>query len=798
MYLFICPYTVQLSPLDFTQSYSFYIFRLQNTYLPVPGPATISSRDIYNNYLAFTSAAAVKPLYIGKIGILIKRLFPSVHVIRAVKGVKYEGLRINFTENKVVGHDFYKPEAKRFGYTTLESSAESSKFCLFTGFQVNGNEVLKLLKLNIDGSWELRVRGILINPALVGLRGIRADNLFALKTILNTVKQLNLCKGKIILSQKEKNQNCAFQEWTVKGNENTSTRRASSALCHGVTSLLHADDGELCYNCQKLKLSTPTPKSRVNQAQDADTLISKLFPNADDLMIKFLKVQSDICHKTTDNIDSRSRRWDKDIIQVALSLWNRSPQGYTTLRNSNMFQLPSESLLQRYKNCFTQHPGLNENMLSWMCKEAIRFKSDRHGGIILDEMAVQEDLKMSFGDGQISLDGLVDLGPTSAHMNLLNTHSNDIQLASHVLQFVYLGYDGFRFPFAYYPTTGANAPEMYIVMWDAISKLITYEFTIDYVSFDGASNNRTLQMMHFEDKTDAYEKNFTTVNPFQPTEKVTMIMDYSHNIKKWRNNIFSSGDTEYSTRKLQYFSKYIVWEHWIKAYNWDRIHNAVRVHPRLTDEHIFLNKTSKMRNHLAEDVLDAEMLHLMKMYQQSLKHGDHLDATVSMLQKTSILVKIFRDPRPIGDINDERLLQLQEVETWLDSWEDNVNSMENVKAGEKSKMLMSHETVSDVHSMIKGFSEVCRRRVLEQKRSLVPAGLNSDIVENFFCQQRTICHGSNSNPSVHQYKYGITATVLGQNAVSKKSNAGTKSKHAIQPFCFSAPVTLAKKKCVRL
>ena len=115
-------------------------------------------------------------------------------------------------------------------------------------------------------------------------------------------------------------------------------------------------------------------------------------------MIKFLKTQSEICQKSADKLDSRSRRWDKDIIQVALSLWNRSPQGYNNLRDSNMFQLPSESLLQRYKNCFSQQPGLNDNMFTWMYNEAVRFKCDRFGVIVLDEMAIQEDLKMAFGN----------------------------------------------------------------------------------------------------------------------------------------------------------------------------------------------------------------------------------------------------------------------------------------------------------------------------------------------------------------------------------------------------------------
>ena len=53
-----------------------------------------------------------------------------------------------------------------------------------------------------------------------------------------------------------------------------------------------------------------------------------------------------------------------------------------------------------------------------------------------------------------------------------------------------------------------------------------------------------------------------------------------------------------------------------------RYHNPVRVHQKLTDEHIFLTKVSKMRNHLAEEVLGDDMYNLMCKYKESLKDGN--------------------------------------------------------------------------------------------------------------------------------------------------------------------------------
>ena len=195
----------------------------------------------------------------------------------------------------------------------------------------------------------------------------------------------------------------------------------------------------------------------------------------------------------------------------------------------------------------------------------------------------------------------------------------------------------------------------------------------------------------------------------------------------------------------------------------------------------------KMRNHLAEEALDDNMYNLMVKYRDSLNHGKHLDGTIDMLDQTRKIMEVFRDSRPLCDINDKRLQILQDVETWLINWSDSVSE------DEKKKSFLTKETFLDTISMLKGFKQICKIRIQECKRSIVPAGINSDIVENFFCQQRTICHGSTTNPNVQQYKYGINSTILCQTAVSKKSNA-CPSKGDVHPASFSVEPAKKKKK----
>ena len=49
------------------------------------------------------------------------------------------------------------------------------------------------------------------------------------------------------------------------------------------------------------------------------------------------------------------------------------------------------------------------------------------------------------------------------------------------------------------------------------------------------------------------------------------------------------------------------------AYNWDQTNFSLPVHEKLAEQHFELDSATKMRNHLAEDVLDRMMLFLMQV-----------------------------------------------------------------------------------------------------------------------------------------------------------------------------------------
>jgi hypothetical protein len=504
---------------------------------------------------------------------------------------------------------------------------------------------------------------------------------------------------------------------------------------------------------------------------DMSDILKTIFPDCSLKMQTFLMSQKMALER-----NPNGRRWSKDIIRLCLTLYCRSPRGYSELRNSNFLILPSQNLLRKYKNTVHQQAGINNDVLEWMTNEA-KLKNippaGFQGGLIIDEMAIQPDLQFRKRNNDIELIGFTECTPESIVFDQMKTNKRERTLATHALQLVFLGFTGFRFPFAHFPSHTASGTELYLLVWKSVNMLSSFGFTIQYISTDGAQSNRDLFKIMLP--------NFDTLNPvtcsirniFSQDEnyKLFFIMDISHVLKKIRNNVSKSGSAPFCKRHLKFKDRFIEWDHFKEAYLWDISSNPFPIHYRLTQEHIYLTSENKMRNHLAEDVLNGEMLHLMTLYQHSLGDSGHkLDATVEMLTHTSALIRNFRDPRPITDISDDRLKENDDALKWFIKWERSVKYDDGIR--NKEKHMISHQTREDIISSVMGFQELCNYKLKMSNASIIPSRINSDVIENMFCQQRTLHNGANTNPTYLGYCNSVNSVILGQTSISRKSNAG--------------------------
>ncbi len=103
-----------------------------------------------------------------------------------------------------------------------------------------------------------------------------------------------------------------------------------------------------------------------------------------------------------------------------------------------MLALPSGRLPQLYKNSITQEPVFNKEVFELMHNEATKrsvSKEGRCGGIMLDEMSIQEDLQLKQENGTMKLVGAIDLGNEDQCMRTLQT--GNFQIETYYAQYSY-------------------------------------------------------------------------------------------------------------------------------------------------------------------------------------------------------------------------------------------------------------------------------------------------------------------------------------------------------------------------
>lgn len=422
-----------------------------------------------------------------------------------------------------------------------------------------------------------------------------------------------------------------------------------------------------------------------------------------------------------------------------------------------------------------------------MRKEALRLEHDPGifmGYLLLDEMSVQQDLQIKKQGQDWHIVGAVDLGPIVNNLDDFIS-AKPLKLATHCLQYLYVGVSGFKWPVCYYATDNVNGHSIYFTIWTIISKLQSYGFQVIAALMDGSSNNRQFMRIVVNEANPRMDK-FTTVNPFDFKSKLVLVQDIKHCFKKIRNSILSSGTDSNAVRTLKWNGHFILWEHFECAYLFNS-RSSLRIYRNLSKDHIYINAQGKMRNFLATNVLNKDMLHLMKCVQSEMDDKSELEGTISLLEATSELVDIFLNIHStVANVYDAKIGRIVKVLEFFHSWEGQFNNPK-----EKRKHLLTCETREDIDCSLYGFIEtvkICSAVHIPVN----PGYFNSDLIENWFCCQRGLRNGFAQNPTIAQIGPGNNANILTGSVISAKSNAG---KSACKRLAVQlAPLTKKKPK----
>jgi hypothetical protein len=726
-------------------------------------------------------------------GRLFTELYPNVAKVHSrtkerTSVTKYRGLRLK--DMSIDEDDVFDAQTVVMSLPTSSTVTQQNNTSVHVAFDSgllsNGNVLYKNVIFHEDGQWSLSISGVKINLGLYHVNNIYGCNQKSISDVCVIVQRLRLCQG-VEAKKVHMNDKVIVDFWTKSGDENYGKRSVRSSKCPRVLKL--GSIASFCRVCRQVPHNNPlppinqsTPEATPNRTGLSKADIQRLVPNASESLIDFILTQLLIANNT----NAKSNRWPKAVLQSCMTLWTRSPQAYRDLKSSGMMILPSESILKLYKNCISQSSGFSDEVFEWMANEADRLNipaDGRMGGIIIDEMSIQADITVVHKGSSLELVGFVERMTESKSIKIIQDGSEKQEVAQHVFQFVFLGFGGFRFPFAHFPVTEASAAEIHCMFWEAVSQLSAWGFVCKYVNMDGANANRSFMKMNLEPADNM--KTMAATSEVDPNQKVIFMMDYSHGIKKIRNNLIKSVKGCKSRLLTLLDDTVLVWHWWEDAYKWDKA-NPVQLHRKLTEAHIYPTNGEKMRNHLAEQVLDIDMLRLFVEFQASLgAYGVKLQGVIDMLIHTSKLIANFRDTRPLKLLSDNRLSDNKKALDWFETWEANLTRK---STAEKARCLMSYQCREDLRSCVIGFHELCVSHLTENPNSsIIPSRINSDVVENHFCQQRGLHSGNNTNPNYATYQKSVNSIILGQNTISRKSNSGGLKRSAAEPYAFNIP-----------
>ena len=352
-------------------------------------------------------------------------------------------------------------------FSVLSKTSDEVRCMCTTGVISNGNTIYKIVTF-YESFWRLEVGKKEVNLSLHGISSSYNIDKDGINLVCHLVDNLILCQGRRIKGKITDSRYHVIEIISPEGDENTANRYLKSVKCMRVVSVLSRS--YICRMCLKMTISN-IPKDdrkdkdnlednvKTSQRPTADDF-RKLIPNASPEMIEFLLSQA----INSSVNDLRGRRWSRKIISTCLELYTISPNGYKSLQGCNMFILPSISLLILYKNSITHRIGFHRDIFQWMLKEATRLNvppSGLVGGVIIDEMSIQEDLQIVKKGTDVQLVGFADTGEEGEILHILKSGKQDKVLGNHVLQFVFLGLTGFRFPLAHFLSIQVQATEIY-------------------------------------------------------------------------------------------------------------------------------------------------------------------------------------------------------------------------------------------------------------------------------------------------------------------------------------------------
>lgn len=213
------------------------------------------------------------------------------------------------------------------------------------------------------------------------------------------------------------------------------------------------------------------------------------------------------------------------------------------------------------------------------------------GGLILDEMAIQSGLQFYTRDNKVYMTGFTDLGEETILTECLKSGNSEVKIATHVLQFGFFGIQWISLSDLSLPHHTSYCFRLvysYLGNHQHVASIWIYSKIHKYW---WCPNKQRLCQDSFGGYQVSTTKTMRIPNIYSPkSPNIIFIMDYSHVIKKIRNNISKSTSSTHGKRRLSVSGHYVLWCHFLNAHMWDIRHNPLPIHYHLNILNLQMNQ----------------------------------------------------------------------------------------------------------------------------------------------------------------------------------------------------------------
>jgi hypothetical protein len=234
----------------------------------------------------------------------------------------------------------------------------------------------------------------------------------------------------------------------------------------------------------------------------------------------------------------QGNRWHPAMIRYCIGLHAKSPGAYDTLLC--VLTLPSSRTLRDYTYFTKPKSGLDVEVMKRLCDDfnvAHMSQIEKNVVLVFDEIHISQGLVYSSQTEELV--GWINVGDLNNLIQQANQEDKRMPLANHIMCIMIRGlFVSLNQVFAFYPTTGCSADELFYILWEAVMFVELYGFKVRAITCDGASANRKFFRLGNMDQSQVH----FAPNPRSSMQgKIYYVCDVPHLIKTTRNCWENSG-----------------------------------------------------------------------------------------------------------------------------------------------------------------------------------------------------------------------------------------------------------------